>query len=154
MTTPTNDAPVTVEQIAARLIDQSDEPDWTGGNYSERMNYWRDKAIDCSNRLAALASAPAGEGVPVAWMYEKKSSASDLVRRIVNADRDNYAVGKGWTETPLYPALARPRAAVEPFLAAILAQSPNGEPVTVAYHPNGDWSVYDRPRAAVGEREV
>lgn len=66
----------------------------------------------CPFKPRGVASAPAGDGVPVAWMYEKKSSVSDLVRRIVNVDRDNYAVGKGWTETALYPALARPRAAV------------------------------------------
>ena len=52
--------------------------------------------------LAALDSRAGDAGEVVAWIYEKKSPHSDLVRRIVNADRDNYAVGKGWTETPLY----------------------------------------------------
>lgn len=42
-----------VEAAAARLIDQSDEPSWMGGNYPARMNYWRDKAIEVANRLRA-----------------------------------------------------------------------------------------------------
>jgi hypothetical protein len=60
--------PATVEAIAGCLVDQQDEPCWTinGGNYSARMNYWRDKAINCSNALVALASktVDAGEGTP------------------------------------------------------------------------------------------
>ena len=44
-----------VEAAAARLIDQSDEPSWLGGNYPARMNYWRDKAIEVANRLRALS---------------------------------------------------------------------------------------------------
>lgn len=30
------------------------------------------------------------------------------------------------------------------FVEAVLERSPNGEPVEVAIHPNGDWSVYNR----------
>jgi len=30
------------------------------------------------------------------------------------------------------------------FINAIMKQSPNGEAVEVQYHPNGDWSVFDR----------
>jgi hypothetical protein len=30
------------------------------------------------------------------------------------------------------------------FLDAIRKRSPNGEQVVVQYHPNGDWTVYDR----------
>jgi len=105
--TPTNDAPVTVDPVRYAL------------QYARNL-IGPDEIID-----AALASAPTGDGVPVAWMYEKKSSVSDLVRRIVNAERDDYAVGKGWTETPLYPALARPRAAVGEPLPADVAELVN-----------------------------
>jgi len=43
------------------------------------------------------------------------------------------------------------------FLSEIMARSPNGEPVKVQYHPNGDWTVFDRLEAfhaknVVGER--
>lgn len=38
-------------EIADRLIDQSDEPDFSNGNYANRMNYWRDKAIYAANAL-------------------------------------------------------------------------------------------------------
>jgi len=43
---------------------------------------------------------PAGDGEAVAWMYEKTFAATGF-KRVVNLTRDNFAVGKGWTETPL-----------------------------------------------------
>lgn len=48
---PEKRTPTLAETCAARLIDQNDEPDFMGGNYSERMNYWRDKAIYVARRL-------------------------------------------------------------------------------------------------------
>lgn len=44
------------DAIAARLVDQSDEPSWTenDGNYAARMNYWRDKAIHAARSLRCL----------------------------------------------------------------------------------------------------
>ncbi len=36
------------------------------------------------------------------------------------------------------------------FIEAVFEQSPNGEPVEVSIHPNGDWSVYDRARSSDG----
>lgn len=57
----------------------------------------------------ALRPAPASdvERGPVAWMYEKHFALGGL-KRVVNEKRDNYAVGKGWTESPLYALTAAP----------------------------------------------
>lgn len=49
-----------VEALGARLIDQSDEP-WPGGSYSDRMNYWRDKAITVARDLQIAALRARGE---------------------------------------------------------------------------------------------
>ena len=91
--------------------------------------------------------AGAMNGIPNEPQHDDQADliASDL------AAATGVAFDESWPAN-VADVLACPRAAVEPFLAAILAQSPNGEPVTVAYYPNGDWSVYDRPRAALGER--
>lgn len=60
-----------VEAAAARLIDQSDEPSWIAGNYSARMNYWRDKAIEVADSLRAIVAinaAPSdGVTIPAGW---------------------------------------------------------------------------------------
>jgi hypothetical protein len=39
-----------VRAIADFLIDQQDEP-WPSGSDADRLHYWRDKAIEASNRL-------------------------------------------------------------------------------------------------------
>jgi len=43
----------TCTSAAERLVNQEDEPDWSFGNYANRMNYWRDKAIEVSRALRA-----------------------------------------------------------------------------------------------------
>lgn len=40
-----------VEEVCRFLVNQMDEPDWTTGNYANRMNYWRDKCIDAARKL-------------------------------------------------------------------------------------------------------
>lgn len=53
----------TAEQIADFLIDQRDEP-WPGGTESDRLHYWREKAITAARGLKALSARPAvGEDV-------------------------------------------------------------------------------------------
>jgi len=42
-----------IEAIARRLIDQHDEP-WPQGTESDRLHYWRNKAIQAANDLRAL----------------------------------------------------------------------------------------------------
>lgn len=41
--------------LADALVSQEDEPCWLNGNYAERMNYWRDKAIKAAAHLRTLA---------------------------------------------------------------------------------------------------
>jgi hypothetical protein len=52
-----------IGRVADRLIDQRDEP-WPSGTESDRLHYWRDKAIkaaaDLRTLLAAL-DAPVGD---------------------------------------------------------------------------------------------
>lgn len=129
--TPTNDAPVTVEQIAARLVDQSDEP-WPQGTTADRLHYWRDKAIDCSNRLAALASAPVGDGVadgePAPWAIAAERAATDAYAQHMGLpEESDPTAGQRAAalaiERHATAALARPRAAVgerTAILAAVL----------------------------------
>jgi hypothetical protein len=50
-----------VESIAARLIDQSDEP-WPSGTEGDRLHYWRDKAINAAKALRSLAEPSGGVG--------------------------------------------------------------------------------------------
>lgn len=40
-------------EIAEYLIDQRDEP-WPQGSESDRLHYWRSKAINAANRLTAI----------------------------------------------------------------------------------------------------
>lgn len=51
-----------IEQIADFLIDQRDEP-WPGGTESDRLHYWRNKAIAAARDLQALSARPVvGQG--------------------------------------------------------------------------------------------
>lgn len=45
-----------LREVADVLMDQSTEPCWFSGNYAERMNYWRDKAIEAASTLRHLAA--------------------------------------------------------------------------------------------------
>lgn len=53
-----------IEQIADFLTDQRDEP-WPGGTESDRLHYWRNKAIAAARDLQALSARPAGDYVLV-----------------------------------------------------------------------------------------
>jgi hypothetical protein len=56
---------VEMEAIADRLIDQQGEP-WPGGTESDRLHYWRDKAITASRELFALSDGKARGSQPPA----------------------------------------------------------------------------------------
>ena len=116
--TPTNDAPVTVEQMEMqahrldRIREDNDKPTLTDRAALR-------ETADMLRRLAALASASAGDGVTeeaarayfergfmacYAWQYVNK--AAQLSDAVIDHAWDNREEGGE------LPALARPRAAV------------------------------------------
>jgi hypothetical protein len=48
--------------VADKLVDQRDEP-WPSGTESDRLHYWRDKAIKASTDLRTLLTALDGDEV-------------------------------------------------------------------------------------------
>ena len=50
---PSVDVEARIKEIGERLVEQRDEP-WPNGSESDRLHYWRDKAIQASRDLAAL----------------------------------------------------------------------------------------------------
>ena len=46
-----------LEQLAERLEDQRDEP-WPMGSESDRLHYWRDKAIEVAKALRTQQEVP------------------------------------------------------------------------------------------------
>ncbi|KQM36051.1 MazG-like family protein [Sphingomonas sp. Leaf10] len=120
-------------------------------------------ALSDASRTAV--SAPAGDGDAI---EAAARAMCDRVNGIGDYDENIEQRRPGWTAQAKAAldaaALARRPAMVEPwndpvqskedFLAAILARSPNGETVSVKYHPDGDWSVFDSLHAEMGEREA
>ena len=51
---PQEDQVERLREIAEYLTDQRDEP-WPSGTESDRLHYWRDKAIEAAKRLSVLA---------------------------------------------------------------------------------------------------
>lgn len=106
--TPTNDAPVTVEDrerawlFRAGCYGSRDKVGWMNGKY-DHIQLIQSYA---AHRLAALASAPAGDG---------DREAADILRKHVvveTAPIDDATVSAIIAAMVEYAALARPRAAV------------------------------------------
>ncbi|GEM_PF-2290957 len=102
MTTPTDNPSATgVTQERAQSFLESAVRNWQDVAFD--LDGLEDVRVELERfRQQAIAQHEGGRGEPVAWMYEKHFANIGL-KRIVTTTRDIYAVGKGWTESPLYP---------------------------------------------------
>lgn len=157
--TPTNDAPVTVEQCDRdRAADAVLQIRGTkDGNWQKRIRHGEcDDGVMCQSmarhRLAALASVPAGDGVEALMRtpaIEALTPSNDEWMRCESV-QDCYDLMKRCVDRAA-AALARPRAAVG-------EQSREAEPTADSPWAKAVWFGLERsiPRcdAAIGEREL
>lgn len=153
--TPTNDAPVTVEDLTRPIIGIENR------TAREAFDIMADRI---RTRLAALASAPAGDGVEDEYTYD------ELWQAIADATRIEGGViaisvrtfRESIRATDSAAALARPRAAVPPGSdaayfgasdAACTLYPGTDQQAERAAFCEGAAHAVSRPRAAVGERE-